>query len=62
MSYGGSHMPRQIPIHEYINNKLQMLTHEFMIHLDYDEIVHMRSLKTEKDVDQYAHSIIKRKL
>jgi hypothetical protein len=62
MSYGGSHMPRQIPIREYISNKIEMLVNEFFIRLDDDEIVHMRSLKTEKDVDRYAHEIIKRKL
>lgn len=47
---------------EYINTKLNMIQDEFCIKLSIDEIRHFRSLKTEEEVDHYAHDIIMKKL
>lgn len=47
---------------EYIINKLDMLENEFYIRLTGDEYDHMWSMKTELEVDQYAHDLIITKL
>lgn len=46
----------------YIDNKILMLVTEFKIRLSKKEKEHFRELKTENDVDRYAHEIFMRKL
>lgn len=49
-------------IETYINHKLKMLKRDFHIRLTKTEINHMKSLRTEISVDNYAHTLIKTKL
>ena len=58
MSYDGNHFERKKTLPEYITQKISMLEHEFYIRLSFAEISHMRSLKTEADVDRFAHQIL----
>ena len=58
MSYGGGHFERKKTLPEYIAQKISMLEDEFYIKLDYADITHMHNLKTEADVDQFAHKIL----
>lgn len=58
MSYGGDHFERKKTLPEYITQKISMLEDEFYLRLNYEDIVHMRSLKTEADVDRFAHQIL----
>ena len=58
MSYGGDHFERKKTLPEYITQKISMLEDEFYIRLSFTEILHMRALKTEGDVDRYAHQIL----
>ena len=58
MSYGGDHFERKKTLPEYITQKISMLEDEFYLRLDYEDIAHMRSLKTEADVDRFAHQIL----
>ena len=44
-----------IPLPEYIKQKIHMLKSEFKIHLTYDDVDHFNSLKKEIEVDQFAH-------
>ena len=58
MSYGGGHFERKKTLPEYITQKISMLEDEFYIRLDYTDIAHMHNLKTEADVDRFAHQIL----
>ena len=58
MSYGGDHFERKKTLPEYITQKISMLEDEFYLKLNYEDIAHMRSLKTEADVDRFAHQIL----
>lgn len=42
----------------YIIDKINMLEDEFLIRLTDSEIKHFKGLRTEEDVDRYAHQII----
>ena len=44
-------------ITRYIKNKLKVLK-ELYVSLNNEEIEHLRSLKTESDIDHYAHRLI----
>ena len=58
MSYGGGHFERKKTLPGYITQKISMLEDEFYLRLDYEDIAHMRSLKTEADVDRFVHQIL----
>ena len=58
MSYGGGHFERKKTLPEYIAQKISMLEDEFYIKLDYADITRMYNLKTEADVNQFAHQIL----
>ena len=58
MSYGGDHFERKKTLPEYITQKISMLEDEFYLKLDYEDIAHIRSLKTEAEVDRFAHQIL----
>ena len=58
MSYGGGPYEREVKLDDYITQKISMLEDEFYIRLSFAEISHMRALKTEGDVDRYAHQIL----
>ena len=58
MSYGGDHFERKKTLPEYITQKISMLEDEFYIRLSFADITHMRSLKTEAEVDRFAHQIL----
>ena len=53
---------RKSNMKSYINEKLKMLRGEFYLNISDEEEAHMRSLKTEIAVDNYAHSLIVHKL
>ena len=57
-----SHHERDKTLKEYIFEKLDMLKNDFCLKLTYEEEMHMCSLKTESEVDQYAHQLIRDKL
>ena len=58
MRYGGDHFERKKTLPEYITQKISMLEDEFYLKLDYEDIAHIRSLKTEAEVDRFAHQIL----
>ena len=58
MSYDGNHFERKKTLPEYITQKISMLEDEFYLRLDYADITHMRSLKTEAEVDRFAHQML----
>ena len=58
MDYGGNHFDRNKTLQEYIAQKISMLEDEFYLQLNCADIVHMRNLKTEADVDRFAHQIL----
>ena len=58
MSYDGCHFERKKTLPEYVAQKISMLEDEFYLKLDCEDIVHMRSLKTEAEVDRFAHQIL----
>ena len=58
MSYGGDHFERKKTLPEYIMQKISMLEDEFYLKLDYEDIAHICSLKTEAEVDRFAHQIL----
>ena len=58
MSYGGGHYEREVKLDDYITQKISMLEDEFYLRLDYADIARMRSLKTEADIDRFAHQIL----
>ena len=47
---------------QYIKEKLRMLKEDFCVKLTYAEVTHLKSLKTEIQVDQYAHDLLVKKL
>ena len=53
---------KQVPLPVYIRRKIDMLRSDFLIHLTYEEKSRFYELKTEADVDNYAHSLIMKKL
>ena len=53
---------KDVPLPVYIRRKIDMLRSDFLIHLTYEERAHFWELTTEQDVDNYAHSIIMKKL
>ena len=58
MSYGGDHFERKKTLPEYVAQKISMLEDEFDLRLSYEDIAHIRSLKTEAEVDRFAHQIL----
>ena len=54
----GYHLERRKTLIEYITQKISMLEDEFYLKLNYEDIAHMRSLKTEADVDRFVHQIL----
>lgn len=54
----GYHLERRKTLIEYITQKISMLEDEFYLRLNYEDIAHMRSLKTEADVDRFVHQIL----
>ena len=54
----GYHLEQRKTLIEYITQKISMLEDEFYLKLNYEDIAHMRSLKTEADVDRFAHQIL----
>ena len=54
----GYHLERRKTLIEYITQKISMLEDEFYLKLNYEDIAHMRSLKTEADVDRFTHQIL----
>ena len=54
----GYHLERNKTLIEYITQKISMLEDEFYLRLNYEDIAHIRSLKTEADVDRFAHQIL----
>ena len=54
----GYRLERRKTLIEYITQKISMLEDEFYLKLNYEDIAHMRSLKTEADVDRFAHQIL----
>ena len=58
MSYDGDHFERKKTLPEYITQKISMLEDELIMNLSFGDITHMRSLKTEADVDRFAHQIL----
>ena len=58
MSYDGDQLNGKETLPEYITQKISMLEDEFYLRLDYADIVHMHSLKTEADVDRFVHQIL----
>lgn len=45
---------------QYVEDKLEMLREEMYIYPTYDEVKHLKSLKTETSIDNAVHSIIDR--
>ena len=58
MSYDGDQLNGKETLPEYITQKISMLEDEFYIRLDYTDIAHMHNLKTEADIDRFAHQIL----
>ena len=54
----GYHLERRKTLIEYVTQKISMLEDEFYLKLNYEDIAHMRSLKTEADVDRFVHQIL----
>ena len=54
----GYHLERRKTLIEYITQKISMLEDEFYLRLNYEDIAHMRSLKTEADVDRFVHQVL----
>lgn len=62
-SFGvGTHIERKFPLDEYKTQKILMLKDDFLIKLDEDEIDHIRSRRSEGEVDRAVHDILVRKL
>ena len=45
---------------QYVEDKIEMLREEMYIKPTYDEIAHLKTLKTEVSIDNAVHSIIDR--
>lgn len=52
----------EIPLSQYINDKIDMLRSEFKMRLSRAEIEYMQSLTTEIAVDNFAHTLFMTKL
>ena len=46
------------PLKRYAKEKIDMIQNEFCIPLTYEQSEHFYGLRTESQVDQYAHDII----
>ena len=53
-------IPPFVTPEQYVDAKLVMLEGEMYIHPTFEEIAHLRSLKTEGDIDRAVASIIHR--
>lgn len=53
---------KPVSLNVYINQKIDMLTKDFCIQLSEDEIDHFWKLKTEEDVDNFAHYLFMERL
>ena len=53
---------KDVDLKTYIENKIDMLEDEFFIHLSLHEFQRLRSLTSETQVDNYAHSILVNRL
>ena len=51
-----------MPIKKYIQDKLKILQRDFQLNLSDEEVAHMKSLKTESDVNAYAYDLLREKL
>lgn len=49
---------QQVTLKQYIKEKIRMLKKDFFIKLTDEQIAHMKSLKNEIQVDNYAHDLI----
>ena len=49
---------QQVTLKQYIREKVRMLRKDFCIDLTDEQIAHMKSLKNEIQVDNYAHDLI----
>lgn len=54
------HRVAVLPLKQYIEEKIDMITDEFRIYLREEEKAHFRSLKSEIEVDHYARDILLR--
>lgn len=62
MSNGETHSTKAVPLHIYIEEKIDMLESEFKIKLKFQEVCGLRSCRSEKAADRYAHDIIMNRL
>lgn len=53
---------KPVSLNTYINMKIDMLTKDFYINLSEEEIEHFWKLKTEQDVDNFAHYLFMERL
>ena len=58
----GTHFNKSVPLSEYVDNKINMLKNEFYLKLTDDEVDHLNCLKSEYEVDAYAHKLLIEKL
>ena len=58
----GTHFRKEMPIQQYISEKIDMLKNEFYVRLTDEEELHMNSLKYEYEVDAYARKLLVNKL
>lgn len=58
MMPAGTHIHKDIPISQYISEKIDMLSREFYIELTDEDIRHFIELKTEPAVDAFAHKLL----
>ena len=49
---------QQVTLKQYVKEKIRMLKKDFMIKMTDEQIAHMKSLKNEIQVDNYAHDLI----
>ena len=54
----GCHLERKKTLQEYITQKISMLEDEFYLRLSFADIAHIHRLKTESEVDLFAHQIL----
>lgn len=53
---------KPVSLNVYINYKIDMLKNDFCMKLSEDDIDHFWKLKTEEDVDNFAHYLIMERL
>lgn len=53
-----SAVPDFVTPKQYVKEKLKILRDDMCIYPTYEEIKHLRSLKTEGDIDRAVHTII----